>query len=192
MEELPGKKRYCYLTPNFPQTAFSIVIFIQKENDKKIVFPLYGLYTSIDGIGESIRELEAEFRKYGNHQNKIMDLGIVIPLVFNETYPLKRIHWANPSKHYAMEDRMRDFTKSLLSDDPYIMLVTPREYEEKSKTWQFNIAFPLSLTASDEELENFLLTSDYPVEERANSVAIYGMQKPKSVVWKELISLRSN
>lgn len=178
------QRKYCYMAPDFPKEAYAVIIFLMTDQGMKLTFPLYGLYTSIESINQSVREIEEDLLNKPEPGAQILERGVIVPLRLAEIYPLKPEFWSNPSKHYASEDRIRAFSNMLLSEHPYLMLVTPSRYDDKHKTWQFSTAMPMPLTFNDADLEQFMLTSDYPVESRANAAALYAIRKPQGIEWK--------
>jgi len=176
------KKRYCYLEPDFPRSAFVVIVFFVGKNTA--VFPLHQTVTSQDDAARYVKEI------YDHMKSKSPDIDIpelcsLIPITFHTLIPLKREYWQHPTLKYTYDQRDSLFLK--LMDNPTLhqLLVTPAYYNSKKKIWEFTASLPLPYNASPKIIEQFMFQSDQAVDARAKSAAIYSVGEPKRYNWKE-------
>lgn len=144
------------------------------------IHPFYLLQKTIAEIVMDIRLIRNE---YENKDFRIDDVLIIMPVLFHSYVPLKRIYWNDPWITFDPEMRADEFARILDYSDFYRILVTPSLTEKKEEV--FAAATPFYKTAKDKDIENFMLTTDFPVDETAKFAALYEPQKPFELEWRK-------
>ena len=169
------KEKFCYLTPPFPKSAFMIMLSISKKSNpyKTILFyPSKEIFPAINDALENVVYDKKAFIKVDDLY--FQDVALLIPLTFESLYPLRREFWDDEIHDFTFTDRVAAFIKASVSPDLNQVLVTPGLFGKK---WRFSAAVPFLPTADNKTLEQFMLHSNWPVDERAKYAGIYKMEK---------------
>lgn len=155
-------------TPVYPPSAFVGFIMLTTKNGATTAYPLNRMYTANADF----------FADAGEHQETIAtpgvtisDVGIILPLEFSRIWELKPEYWNDPSVHFGHMDRSKLFSASLSAPAFYDVLVTPSGMKEGTEL--FSAAMPIPAGNTDRVIEQFMRTSDYPVDEEAKYAAVY-------------------
>lgn len=122
-----------------------------------------------------------EWNREKTNALNIVDTSVIVPITLQRLYPLKREFWENPSVHYDAFDRLKGFWNAVERPNFYQLLVTPLWV---NKELFFHAAIPFYVSSTDRDIESFMLTSDYPVDERAKFAALYTLGIPLRFNWK--------
>ena len=168
----------------YPKEAFMAGVFIiDEKGEVKTIYPFDSVYNSLEEISEQCRT-SFEFNKRINKRWGIHEISIVLPIDFERHFPLKPEYWQNPTATYDDIQRMSLFNEAFTALPLFQLLVTPI-FNPRERKWHFNAAIPFKITASDREVESFMLSSDYSVDERAKYAAIYKFGKPIRYNWRK-------
>lgn len=185
--------KYCYLDPDFPDTAFAAVILLRSEELGLSILPFDFIYVDIEDIKKSVHLVFEEISKQSNEMI-IEDNILVFPITLQKRYPLKRAFWSTNVPKYSISHKVKAFIP--LIDRPFLykLLVTPAFYETKHKRWYLNATYPFSIFAEDTEIEEFMFNSDQPVYQKAKNAALYTLELPKRLNWKtgEIVEIESD
>lgn len=169
----------------YPKEAFVVVLFVtNKKGEAKAINTYEGILFSLKDVSRAI-SAASSFNDSVNTW-KINDVCAVIPITLVSLYPLKPEYWENPTENYDVFIRGALFNDAVANLPLYKLLVTPI-FSIDERKWFFNAAIPFKITAKDKEIENFMLHSDYQVDERADSAGIYLFGKPIRYNWKKKI-----
>ena len=192
MEAMKKETKYCTYSPNFPEKAFVVIVHLAHKllsRDYVRNYPLINLVPSLD---EVVRDI-SDFSKYANKTGELIveNICTVVPVTFNSLYPLRKEFWMSPTQHYDPQERIKLLMQAISKFEMYKLLATPYE-EDRIETVAATIPFYLS--ADDSLIEKFMLTSDWPVDNKAKYAAFYLFNKPQSFNWmtKEVSGLLNN
>jgi len=174
-------KKYCSIQPNFPKSAYLCYIFYA-SNSNLLLVPYHKIFTKLDEVREYILET-VEFTKEKDASVEISPESIIIPLKLESLVPLMRKYWEGAHEEFTYDDRTHLFLEFLRKPQHYKMVVTPSDYDDKSKIFSFKAALPIKGTSGLSTVENFMQHSDYPVNEMASHAAIYTPKLPKRYNW---------
>jgi hypothetical protein len=172
MKNTPRKKHFCSKSFAYPLKAYTAYFYILEENIS-LYYPTTKIYTSITEIINEAKLIEQILPS--DQDLVIKESAIIVPLNLQRLYPLKEIFWQKPTIHYDHGHRLRLFMKALDYLSFYNLVVTP--ITSNSNTF-FVGALPILTHAPDKTIENFMLYSDFPVDETSKFAAIYEFGKP--------------
>lgn len=178
---MTSKKRitYCSITPRFPAKAYMAILMILYQEEIVGFLPSYPVYASTD---EFLSDCDY-IAQYAEKNNvSVHEEAILVPLSLHDLFPLKRIYWEKPSVKFKSHDRSNLILNALHLPYFYKMLVTPSSYAKRRFT--FMTALPFYVTVKKKEIELFMYESDFPVNEYANQAAIYLLEQPFMLNWK--------
>lgn len=181
------RKNIQYCSKNYPYPVKAFTTFFYVLNDSSMLYyPTTRIYTSINDIAGEGDFVENTFPDRENMA--LSDTAIALPLDLERLYPLKKDFWAKPTLHYDHLHRLKLFMKMLEQSDFYRLVVTPIK---NSGEISYVGALPIMSNTPDSVIEQFMMTSDFPVEETAKFAAIYKVGKPMTINWRtnEAISL---
>lgn len=175
-----NRRRYCYRTPLFPKSAFVAYLSLTTQQTDVGLYPMPTLYTDINDARDDVMEYNGSMQ-FGNTTLTLSQNGFLVPVHLKKRTPLKRKFWLSPSGLFTHEHRAAAFS-SLLSQWPlYTVLVTPSRH---GKTFEeHSAAAAFRKTVTDREIEQFMLASDFPVDESAKFAAIYDPDRPLVINW---------
>lgn len=165
-----GKKKVNYQSRivRFPEKLYLFVMWIFASNGSKFIFPLHYLYKNPRKGLEEVQEIYKGLKKEGTYTH---DWALVAPLHFIEKFPLKKDYWKNPSFEFEEFTRFRQFLSPMLNHKNYKLLVTPFNVQNKI----FTAAMPFSNDVSLDNVDLFLTTSDWQVDQEADCAAFYSI-----------------
>ncbi len=173
------KTAYCSVTPQFPKEAFMAFMHLTYEQHTVAFVPLHFIFTSLAQVQESAGQLEEQTT---TTRVIVENHAIFLPLIFEELFPLKRAYWENPLVTYSNDSRLTLFTNALTHFPLYKVLVTPWKLTKKRE--EFASAIPFYRSATDSDIQKFMLTSDFPVDEKAKYSALYTLGEPFAADWE--------
>jgi len=172
-------KEYCSIQPVFPKVAYIVFLFYG-NSEKMLVYPMYQVFPDIQSIDEPIKKVLDHFQDQEG-SIEIPDQAVIVPITYESKISLERKYWEGEHFHYPYHDRLHLFLQMLDKPDFYHLFIVPTTYDKISKSFELECALPIKIGSSiDREVENFLQHSDYSVDERAASVALYSIGKPMS------------
>lgn len=179
MGKRANREEFCSRTPQFPLRAYIVYFFMSEENKMSMVYPLESIYKTVSEIQSAAQNYAAALEEKDTMD--IVHTAVIIPINFDRLYNLKQEFWDNPILHYDEIDRMRAFLHVAEKPQLYKLVVTPMWYEEEL---HLSAAIPFYISSADSEIDKFMFTSDYPVDERAKYAAIYTLGTPLRLNWK--------
>lgn len=193
MTEKQKPIRYCYREVELPKDAYIALLFTKTTGEKatNFIYPLSTIYLSQSILIESVKIIKKEMERKG--KSEIYGV-IVIKLKLSRKYPLKKEHWMSPPSELNDDySRIRSFLE-MMNNTPelYSILVLPRLYDLKTRTWQFLAWIPVLLTTDDAKIESLIVTSDQPVDNSAKSMGIYSIEYAKGIDLKTGTLIRSD
>lgn len=179
---MANKKKYCYLTPDFPKKAFMVALFFSTEKVPLMTLPLSGVSTSIDNVSRTVTDFLEGLKKnkYGS-KAEIINMAILVPITFQKLVPLKKEFWHKHTNDPKFLDKITAFAPALSYPNLYKLLVLPSGYIENLNHWEFSAAFPFSVFSDDPEIEKFMFASKDVVEIKAKYAALYSFENPKKL-----------
>jgi hypothetical protein len=166
----------CSRVPVYPTTAFAGLITLTPTGGRAAVYPLSRLYTAqSDFIGDALNHQET----IATPDVAIGDVGFIIPLTFDRLWELKEEYWTDPTVHFGHMDRAHLFTAAILTPDFFSMLVTPNGYTKGKDI--LSAAMPVPASRTDSVVEQFMRSSDFPVDEEAKYAAVYTIGSPVGI-----------
>lgn len=172
-DKLKAKIRHCSITPKYPIKAFMVYYQITDERNVNIYYPNTQIYTSIDQIKKDAELLQESI--ISQNQLNLNPYGLAVPLNLQRLYRLEVRFWHKPVVHFEHFQRMDMFLKAMENITMYNLVVTPLRI---GKNKIFVSAIPLLASKKDRDLEQFMLYSDFPVDETAKYAAIYTCGSP--------------
>ncbi|MDX1372887.1 MAG: hypothetical protein R3321_10475, partial [Nitrososphaeraceae archaeon] len=139
------------------------------------IYPIGPIYISLNNAIKDVITFHKSFK-----HNKLVRINkdlLIFPITLNKTYPLKKEYWSNPSIRYSQFDRLKQFSKILSNYNFYNLIVTPLNYQNLTLLIS---AIPFPITATDRDIGNFMMKSDFPVDETAKDAANYSIEEPIS------------
>jgi len=179
MKQAGKKQKYCYRIPKYPLRAFMAYFYLIDQSNNKLFYPNTQIFTKVSEIADEAYFLEENLNSTNNFT--VSDKVIIMPIILDRLYPLEERFWQKPTIHYDYSDRISMFIKILDNYYMYKLIVTPMR--SKNKT-QFVAAVPFFISTLDKNLEQFMLYSDFPVDESSKYAAIYELQKPLFLNWQ--------
>lgn len=178
---MTGKdKRFCYLTPDFPKSAYIVVLFFKTKKAPLMTLPLSNIFTSIEDISTAIDDFYKHLFKSKHGKNtEIMESAILIPITFQKLFPLKKDYWEIHTENLKFVDKILAFVPALANPHLYKLLVVPCAYIKKLNHWEFAVNYPFSIFTQDSEIEEFMYASKDVVEIKAKYAAFYSLGNPK-------------
>ncbi len=173
---------YCSLDPDFPETGYIGFLFILHDDNLLGTLPLDTIYTSIDHASEGIKAI---FEQIKGTQKKITipQECVLISIKKQSLLPLKKNYWKNPQINYSEHSRVTTFSPVLENPSLFSLLVTPFSYDDVVNKWYFTAAMPLYHKFNPKTIEAFMKFSDYVVEPRAKTAAIYTLEQKVRFNW---------
>lgn len=179
MKDKKYDSNYCIKIPRYPLKAYIVYYHLKDGFLPKLYYPIGPIYTDISTI---IREAQLFEQNISRQTNFVVDeKAVVAPLKLERLYELKRTFWENPQLHYDQFHRIDLFTQVLRNFAFYKLVVTPLTYQGKT---YFISSIPFPVTSTDEDIEKFMLFSDFPVDQQAKYAAIYSFDKPLRFNWR--------
>lgn len=179
MSEADSKK-YCSVVPYFPKKAFFFCLFLKGDNASTFL-PAFPIIDNRDDIATTIMEFVDYLRD--EKDIEVMSESIIIPIEYNKSFALKREFWEGNHEQFALESRFYEFLGLLDHPELHKLLVLPSLLEE-GNNFMLEAALPLKYNVSRKEITNFMQHSDYVVDERASSAAIYTIGKLFRYNWE--------
>lgn len=181
------KEEYCYLTPDFPESALIVAVFFEsKTMPTLMVAPLSTVSKDINEAIESIEEfvetIKISKQKDLKQVQEVIDTAMLIPITFMKLYPLKKEYWTECKIDKDLKDRIYAFLPVLNNLQVYKLLVVP--YGHIKKKWEFAAAYPFSVFDDDKDIEKYIFGSNQVVDIRSKYAAIYSFGVPKRLNWK--------
>lgn len=175
MDEIDPKD-YCSIKPKFPKKIYFASVFMISGNNTEL-FPFHEAFTSIKKLDGYLKLFREEFGK--NHEDvDIPPQTIVIPLLLDSLFPLKKEYWEGEHLPYYPNDRWGQLLKFIKTPGHYKLLVTPRYYDAEKEDFDLDVALPLKVNVSNETISEFMQNSNFPVNILASHSAIYAPLKP--------------
>jgi len=172
-------KQCCTITPLFPREAFVGLVSVKRKDETVFIYPFPKIYTDIKDFSEEIDQIEEEF----SHPFMAVDeVGFIIPIAFEKKVPLKTAYWNSPSMNYSSDQRINLFYHVIRQYELFHMLVTP--WRLSKKVQELSAAIPLYRSSEKERIEQFMMHSNYPVDEKGKFAALYSCGKAMGVKWK--------
>lgn len=173
--------QYCTEDVPYPLKAYVVALFCTSESELKIIWPLTTLQSDYKDIVKSVRTFQKQVT--GKKNGIILpDICFVMPVLFTRKYPLRKEFWQKPSNPYETSQRLSSFVHAIDKPLLYSLLVTPMKYRN---SWRYAAALPIPNSTSDSVIEQFMKTSDWPVEESAKDAAIYSFSTVIIYNWVE-------
>lgn len=163
---------FCTLIPPYPKKAYIVSIFLSFQ-DKLTVFTFSLLQTTLAEITEDVTKIDAAVKKYSKHHFTVLDSCSILPVTFSSRLLLQKKYWEHPTLEYTPEKRQQMFVPLLDNPQLYTLLVVPQHHDEKKDIWQFFAAIPFFLNTPKSTIEQFMNTSNTPVDPRAKYAALY-------------------
>jgi len=179
-----SRDAFCTIRPDYPEIGFSLVLLLEGREARGI-YPLIQLFSTTKEASDVTRALIR--RDVFNIQKKkirIQDYAILFELKKQKLFTLKKEYWIKPDLSYSDFDRRMMFRKMIGYPLWYKLLVTPTNYNKKTKKWEFSAMLPYLITEDEPTfLNNFIRRSDAPVNTRAIEAAIYTPTHLKKINW---------
>ncbi len=172
---------FCSLEPDFPKEAFITFLLLSENYNMLGMYPMPSIYRTFDDVTYSMQKTVHEANKKGDFS--INDICILIPISFAVQYPLRREFWTKPAMHFGDNERIKIFTPVALHPEFYRLLITPT-YFDNNGIWHLHATLPLHLSTNFSAIEQFMLLSDQPVDERAKYAAVYNLGHAIRYNWK--------
>ena len=171
-------KRYCYREVTYPQEAYIGYVTILKGEDILLFYPLDPIFSTFEEYQYSVKQFTKQFSVT---DLAVSDTGLLMPITFMNHFPLKQDYWQKPTVAYSTEQRVKLFGSAANLYDMYKVLITPSILAGKRP--MLHAAIPFFLSATHPNMEAFMYTSDFPVDETAKNAGIYKMEKPFAINW---------
>ncbi len=166
-------KKYCFHTPNFPQTGYIAVTFVKTPEDNHFLFPMTKVFSDNKTLYHEAIKLKKELQ--AKKKAEIYTI-LSIKIKFHKTYPLRKEHWT----YVSDDDRYNSYTRGktylkMLNDvhQFYQIVVLPYNYNVKKKKWDFTNWIPILITANNDYIDGLMMDSDQSVDESADSMGMY-------------------
>lgn len=178
MDENSPKSKYCTRIPVYPNRAF-MVYFTLSDSDMKFHYPASQIFTTLAEVSNEAKLLMEIISMRNNLE--LNSVASILPITLDKLFPLKEQYWHNPNLHYDYFQRMDLFLRMLDMHEFYKLLVTPLHDKNKEI---FVSAAPFYITATEADIEKFMLLSDFPVDETAKFAAIYKIGAVQQLNWQ--------
>lgn len=165
--------KYCYLEPPFPKTGYIVGAFLSTPSTLKSLYPMTNFFKDLDEVSFQMMKFADDLK--AKSVFRVYNECMAIEVEMTKLFPLERKYWENEkvgSIKYDEISRARSFIQYLRKPAFYEVLVTPY-LSRKTKIWDFYSSLPTLLNSSATILEQFMLTSDFPVYSGAKHAAIY-------------------
>lgn len=162
------------LDVTYPASAYVVLVFFYQEGQPRILYPFQNIFTSLDDVASAVEECAREIAASKEHIMLVHECVLLVPIIFEKYYPLKKRFWEHPCENYDIDDRMRAFLQILDKKVSKKKLLVPPSPTDKKQITAFSAALPY-LEKHEDMIEKFMLQSDLPVEIRAKHAAIYEM-----------------
>lgn len=181
---MPRKKpiQYCSLTPEFPETAYLLFLFVMHQGEAVGMVPLEAIYPTINEASEAVENVLANLGE--TKHIAVPEEALLIPITFSALFPMREEFWKKPALSYDQQMRVRAFTPVAQYPTMYSLLVTPYVFDDETKEWYFNATLPMLEANHVHTIEQFMFKSDQVVEPRAKYSAIYTIGQKKRFNWK--------
>jgi hypothetical protein len=176
--------RFCWREIEYPKEAYVVMALTTEEGQLGIGIPMYKLYTDFELIKSDVKELAEGVRKEPK-MNMINEL-LVAEVSLQREYPLDKKYWITEGIEFGWWNRLAMFTKVFDKSSLYQILVTPIVRKRKILL-RAAAAF---YRGADKDIEAFMLTSDWEVDESAKTSGIYFVDRIYGYNWitgKEII-----
>lgn len=178
MVKKDSKRAYCSVVYSFPENALLLFLLIHDHKKLTILYPIGPIYNSI-------QDILSDSRYFGNITSgedglSLSEEALILPIKLEKLYPLEKRFWLTPQINYSHLDRLELFSRVASNHSFFKLIVTPLTYGKKTL---FMSAFPYYTTANDKIVETFMLTSNFPVDQKAKFAAIYNFEKGVHLNW---------
>lgn len=174
-------KRYCYRSPAYPAQAF--VAFLMggiPGSRPSILYPLRYIYTDFEELALDAQEA----RDTIENPSFLSEESLILPILYWQSVPLYRKYWKKPTVRYEDDTRMNLFVNAVSRFPLHAVLITPSSTDTDGNEY-FSAAIPFFLSVTPGQIEAFMMTSDFPVDETANTAALYTIREPFTYNWKQ-------
>lgn len=172
---------YCSRAAKFPQKAYMHYVFYSTKEEIIMIYPFESIYKDMDELRHDMIDYIDMWMEEKANGIEIVDSSLIVPITFDKLYPLQKNFWDDPTLHYDAFARLKSFWNAAEKPSLYQLVVTP---SWSGKKLVFHAAIPFFVSATDADIGRFMLTSDYPVDERAKYAAIYQFGTPLRFNWK--------
>lgn len=173
-------REFCTIDPPFPVSGFAALLLVSAGGGEKTFIPYDHLVPSLEQVASGahvyMHHIEEE-----DDSIAVEDVCVVMPVVLDRRYPLRREFWESPDSDFGMREQAMPFLKACDMPEMYSLLVTP--YLSEEGLWQFRAALPILNTTPDISLERFMLHSTWPVSEQAKYAAVYRLSVSRIFNW---------
>lgn len=176
MTKIKTPIQYCSRLPKFPLNAFVGILIILNDNKPLAFYPMGYIYNTTQEFLHDMSLLKGDLDDI-----HISDHALLLPITFSHYWSLKKEYWDHPSLPYKSGDRVKRFFQALQFPDFFQLLVTPGGRIKRQDI--FSATLPFSINTPNHDIEQFMSTSDFPVDRTASASGIYTIKKPFGINW---------
>lgn len=174
-------KKLCYLEPDFPETGYFVSMLIKQEiTAKQLAYPQIAMFRSLD---EVMSYLEIESRSLLK-EKMVVDRAIVLKMKYYSRVPLIAKYWTETVGNLSRQQTAKAFTTMMKNPGLYRILVVPKKYHLKTKTFDYGVAYPFYISADNKPVEFYMYRSKEYVNPKAKSAAMYLVEEKLILDWK--------
>lgn len=171
--------QFCTKQVEYPKEGYAVILYLINSEKQNIVYP----HSQVFPTKEHIKTELLAFRKdmQDSHGVTLFETCLLMPVFFEADFPLRPEFWEHPDTDYTHNDRRSTFLAASVNAGLHKLLVTPSK--TKKEGWQHLAALAFPVSTPMQTLEQFMMTSNWPVEETAKNAAIYTFGEPRMYDW---------
>lgn len=160
-----GKQKFQSIKINFPEKLYLALSWLSVDGNL-MLYPHVQVYQTPN---MAIKESKIILKGLQQNDYKPENILTLFTLEFIEKIPLHMEYWENPTFKYKHGDRFRTFMNFLKFKKDYKILVAAGDTDKNILT----APIPFLKNTTAEDVEIFMKSSDWPVDQRSDAFAFY-------------------
>jgi hypothetical protein len=153
----------------FPKKLYFGLTWVESEDGQKMLIPHKPVFATPSGCIDFSKQVYEHFKK---GKIEVYPEIVMVTLTFFREVPLKQKYWDNPSYKYKELNRLMEFLNAISSRHNYNVLITP----DNTKSNLLTAPIPFLKTKTVDDIEVFMLNSDWHVDPTAKTCALYEIE----------------
>jgi hypothetical protein len=161
---------------DFPKKLYFYAVWI--KGDSLIPFFTNVLYKDLPTLKRKAKKLVKDYQKKLEGLKTVFNTILIIPVNYEKDHPLKKSLWQGSVVEFDEGQRLQQFIQAIDKPSLYYLCITPfiEGKESKSAEIKFGTPFPF-LKSQEDEIDELMKASDFPVTPKAKNCAIYTFGK---------------
>ena len=168
------------MEPEWPETAYIAIMFI-KTKKMQMVLPIDPIFATANQAKLGVERNEKLLKRKTGASIYGM---VIMEMKLRKKIPLKKTYWQGEMQKRNNQREVMRFNEFMGNPKMYQFLILPRRYDDNLKEWVNCVARPFFISDDDTEIENFMMTSEDSVDEKATTAATYTQVRSWGMNWE--------